>query len=65
MTEPKLIADEMAAGVAAATAKLNELVPAWEQAFISNKDEILQQLVAAVVTAVDGVRDGVVREKEH
>jgi hypothetical protein len=45
---------EYNAGVAAAVAKIDEVVPGWERGMIP--DEAIQALVHEVVNAVDAVR---------
>ncbi len=55
MTTPETTEAELVAGVEAATSVLDANVPPWARRMI--KDEMITALVAAVVDAVDQVRD--------
>lgn len=54
-TTPELNQEELAAGFIAAKAKIDEAVPRWARSYIN--DAMITTLVAAVVDAVDEVRD--------
>ena len=55
MTTKEMTAAEIAAGTAALKAMVAELIPAWEQSMVPSS--YIEQAVAAVVAAVDKVRD--------
>ena len=55
MTTKEMTAAEIAAGTAALKAMVAELIPAWEQSMVPAT--YIEQAVAAVVAAVDKVRD--------
>lgn len=54
-TAPKLVAAELNAGIAAAKKYLDANVPGFERGFIT--DDMISEVVADIVTAVDDVRD--------
>ncbi len=62
-TLPETTAAELVAGVAAATAVLDANLPRWARGMIS--DGQIQSLVAAIVDAVDRVRDGQPKESSN
>jgi hypothetical protein len=55
MTTKEMTAAEIAAGTAALKDMVATLIPAWEQAMVPAT--YIEQAVAAVVAAVDKVRD--------
>ena len=55
MTSPQLTAAEIAAGTVALRAMVAQIIPAWEQRMVPAT--YIDQAVAAVVAAVDKVRD--------
>jgi hypothetical protein len=55
MTTKEMTAAEIAAGTAALKDMVAELIPAWEQSMVPAT--YIEQAVAAVVAAVDTVRD--------
>ena len=55
MTTPQMTAAEISAGTAALKDMITTLIPAWEQSMVPAT--YIEQAVAAVVAAVDKVRD--------
>lgn len=55
MTTPEMHTDELAAGTEALKTMIAEILPAWQQAMVPQG--MLDKAVAAVVAAVDKVRD--------